>query len=483
LWIERRKEQWRRRGRGEYADDKPITVDTSEWGKYGRDQRIVCCSNLDVTTTTTPAGGRGRRRSQGALSSPVRSSNNSQSLDGPDACRRPDNPSRMSEGGSESELEYSRKSNSTMHSTQTQTAPQHIIPPALTSRRQRPPSLMPTAPPPAQALPPAPPISQSYPAQAVSNRTQNPAPGSAVQAHSPSVGYAPQNNVYSHPYSPHPYATNVNPQQHPSRDPNDAAYRATSYRQSLQQLYHSSRQPILANPQSPSPPSASNSSILSASVGLGITLPSTTPNGYSDQPLSSELSPRRLRDSRLGPTSSVPAGSYFAAYPSSSSRDRSNSATSHSSLGGRSVSGAVSPSLHSAANHLQSTDSISQIPPNSSHSQAGRSQRPSSRRALTAALELAKAAVQLDSTNEDPHGAVVAYARSVQLLGEVMERVMRGEDASSSGHAGTTDGEERRRGGRRRSVVAKEEEVRRLKAIVSTSVTNGSQTPETEYTE
>lgn len=144
-------------------------------------------------------------------------------------------------------------------------------------------------------------------------------------------------------------------------------------------------------------------------------------------------------------------------------------------------SGAVSPSLHSASNHLQSTDSISQTP-NSSSSQASRSQRPSSRRALTAALELAKAAVQLDATNEDPHGAVVAYARSVQLLGEVMERVMRGEDASGSSHAGAMDGEERRRGGRRRSVVAKEEEVRRLKAIVSTSVTNGSQTPKTEYT-
>ena len=147
---------------------------------------------------------------------------------------------------------------------------------------------------------------------------------------------------------------------------------------------------------------------------------------------------------------------------------------------------AASPSLHSASNHLQSTDSIlspSQTPPNSSFSaQAGRSQRPSSRRALTAALELAKAAVQLDATNEDPHRAVVAYARSVQLLGEVMERVMRGEDASGSGHAGAIDGEDRRRGGRRRSVVAKEEEVRRLKAIVSSSITSGFLTFETEST-
>ena len=393
----------------------------------------------------------------------------------------------MSEGGSESELEYSRKNNRTMHSMQTQTAPQHTIPPALSSRR-RPPSLMPTAPPPAQALPPTPAIAQSYPAQAVSTRSQNPAPSYALQAHPPSVGYTQQNNVYSHPYSPHPYASNVHSQQHSSQDPNDTAYPATSYRQSLQQPYQPSRQPILANhrqSQSPTPPSsASTSSILSASVGLGISLPSSTSNSYPDPSPYSEPSPRRLRDSRLGPMSSVPAGSYFAAYPSSSSRDRSNSATSNSSLGGPQPmttsttnlhsSRTASPSLHSASNHLQSTDSIlspSQTPPNSSFSApAGRSQRPSSRRALTAALELAKAAVQLDATNEDPHRAVVAYARSVQLLGEVMERVMRGEDASGSGHAGATDGEERRRGGRRRSVVAKEEEVRRLKAIVSSAV-------------
>lgn len=84
--------------------------------------------------------------------------------------------------------------------------------------------------------------------------------------------------------------------------------------------------------------------------------------------------------------------------------------------------------------------------------------RPSSRRALTRALELAREAVQLDSTNDDPYGAVVAYGKSVALLSEVMERVMRGEDSTES---------HRRRNGRRRSVVAQEEEVRRLKSIVS----------------
>ncbi|KAI0670069.1 hypothetical protein C8Q78DRAFT_1146204 [Trametes maxima] len=76
-------------------------------------------------------------------------------------------------------------------------------------------------------------------------------------------------------------------------------------------------------------------------------------------------------------------------------------------------------------------------------------QRPSSRRALTRALELAREAVRLDSTNDDPDGAVMAYARSVALLSEVMERVMRGEDSTESS---------KRRNGRRRSVVAQEEE-------------------------
>lgn len=84
--------------------------------------------------------------------------------------------------------------------------------------------------------------------------------------------------------------------------------------------------------------------------------------------------------------------------------------------------------------------------------------RPSSRRALTRALELAREAVNLDSKNDDPYGAVQAYGRSVALLSEVMERVMRGEDSTES---------HRRKNGRRRSVVAQEEEVRRLKSIVS----------------
>jgi hypothetical protein len=109
------------------------------------------------------------------------------------------------------------------------------------------------------------------------------------------------------------------------------------------------------------------------------------------------------------------------------------------------------PSLHQeiGPDHLILPPRDSQPPPERS--------RPSSRRALTKALELAREAVRLDSTNDDPYGAVVAYGKSVALLSKVMERVMSGEDSNDS---------VRRRGGRRRSVVAQEEEVRRLKAIV-----------------
>jgi hypothetical protein len=82
--------------------------------------------------------------------------------------------------------------------------------------------------------------------------------------------------------------------------------------------------------------------------------------------------------------------------------------------------------------------------------------KPSSRKALTRALELAREAVRLDSSNDDPYGAIQAYGQSVTLLKEVMERVQRGEDST----------EHRSKNGRRRSVVAQEEEVRRLKNIV-----------------
>jgi hypothetical protein len=77
--------------------------------------------------------------------------------------------------------------------------------------------------------------------------------------------------------------------------------------------------------------------------------------------------------------------------------------------------------------------------------------RPSSLRTLTRALKLAREAVQIDSTNDDPVAAVSAYAQTVSLLNEVMERVENGGDSTGS-HAG---------------ISAREREVERLKNIVS----------------
>lgn len=111
-------------------------------------------------------------------------------------------------------------------------------------------------------------------------------------------------------------------------------------------------------------------------------------------------------------------------------------------------------SKNSAPSHDLVPDRLLLSPPEPRSSET----RPSSRRALTRALELAREAVRLDSKNDDPYAAVVAYGQSVALLSEVMERVMRGEDSTES---------HRRQNGRRRSVVAQEEEVRRLKSIVS----------------
>ncbi|KAF7348565.1 hypothetical protein MVEN_01374100 [Mycena venus] len=84
---------------------------------------------------------------------------------------------------------------------------------------------------------------------------------------------------------------------------------------------------------------------------------------------------------------------------------------------------------------------------------------PSSRRALLRALELAKEAVQLDSTNEDPQATVTAYGRSVALMNEVLERVRRGEDDTAA---------RSRRNGRPRNAVTQEEEIRRLQNIRDT---------------
>ncbi len=129
------------------------------------------------------------------------------------------------------------------------------------------------------------------------------------------------------------------------------------------------------------------------------------------------------------------------------------------------------PSASSSVDDLSDPPPPSILPPSSSRIQTAdeldtqhllpptttEARPPSSRRALTRALELAREAVQLDSSNDDPQAAVMAYGRSVALLSEVMERVRRGEDTT----------EPRRRNGRRRNSVAQEEEVRRLQRIVS----------------
>ncbi|KAG8685532.1 hypothetical protein FRC09_014687, partial [Ceratobasidium sp. 395] len=97
-------------------------------------------------------------------------------------------------------------------------------------------------------------------------------------------------------------------------------------------------------------------------------------------------------------------------------------------------------------------------PPRSNPPQTPSSTRPpSSRRALTAALELAQEAVRIDSSGTEPLAAIAAYGKSVALLNEVMERVMRGEGA-----------DRRKSGVRRRSDAAREDEVRRLKSIHDT---------------
>jgi hypothetical protein len=98
--------------------------------------------------------------------------------------------------------------------------------------------------------------------------------------------------------------------------------------------------------------------------------------------------------------------------------------------------------------------SSSHDPGNVSQGNGAPTTRHSSRRALTEALRLAQEAVLLDSQNDDPIAAFRAYARSVALLNQVMDRVMNG------------DREGERRPGRSRSDAGREDEARRLKSIV-----------------
>jgi hypothetical protein len=151
------------------------------------------------------------------------------------------------------------------------------------------------------------------------------------------------------------------------------------------------------------------------------------------------------------PSNSVPRGkrtSSFLTQPQASMSSIANGLPDPPPQSYLPVATSSTDRTHNAASNRRS--SLAPQPSNRSE------HRPSSRRALTRALELAREAVQLDSTNDDPVAAVNAYAQSVALLSEVMERVRNGEDSTES---------HRRR--QRRSVSAQENEVRRLQNIVS----------------
>ncbi|KAG6850323.1 hypothetical protein H0H93_014898 [Arthromyces matolae] len=165
---------------------------------------------------------------------------------------------------------------------------------------------------------------------------------------------------------------------------------------------------------------------------------------------------RGLRASTLIRPSPSPGLAAVVSFPHTSSQN-TYAAVTDSSVGD--LSDPPPPSILPPSSSRTLTNA--QEVPNNTH--APRDSRrepkvPSSRRALTKALELAREAVQLDSMNDNPEAAVQAYGRSVALLSEVMERVRRGEDSTEPSH--------RRR--RRRSVAAQEEEIRRLQNIHDT---------------
>jgi len=81
------------------------------------------------------------------------------------------------------------------------------------------------------------------------------------------------------------------------------------------------------------------------------------------------------------------------------------------------------------------------------------SDRSNYHRTLRRALKLAHEAVQFDSKNGYPEAAVNAYAQSVALLSEVIERVRNVKDSANT----------------RKSFAPPEDEIKRLQAIVSPS--------------
>ncbi|TFK76901.1 hypothetical protein BDN72DRAFT_890695 [Pluteus cervinus] len=176
--------------------------------------------------------------------------------------------------------------------------------------------------------------------------------------------------------------------------------------------------------------------------------------------------PGQSRTSRLGPLARPGASPNLAAVAAFSQSRQVTSISENSQYGSTTsledLSDPPPQSILSTSSLIRSPPERPQelmqterlaVPEPQSRSEA----RPSSRRALTRALELAREAVQLDSLNNNPEAAVQAYGRSVALLSEVMERVRRGEDSTES---------HRRR--RRRSIAAQEEEIRRLQTIHDT---------------
>ncbi|KAK0198645.1 hypothetical protein F5146DRAFT_1131610 [Armillaria mellea] len=193
-------------------------------------------------------------------------------------------------------------------------------------------------------------------------------------------------------------------------------------------------------------PSHSSSTVSRSSTGSDDSQPYT--NGVNRGTRSASFA-RQGASPSLAAVAAFPHHSSFSAQPSASSSVDDLSDSPPPSILPPSSSRLQAPPLppDADADHL--------MPPTETRSGH---RPPSSRRALTRALELAREAVQLDSNNNNPQGAVMAYGRSVALLSEVMERVRRGEDTT----------EPKRRNGRRRSSVAQEEEVRRLQKIHDT---------------
>ena len=229
---------------------------------------------------------------------------------------------------------------------------------------------------------------------------------------------------------------------------------------SPQQTYYSHRRRSLAvhvPPPGP-PPSQPIPSVPPCGSPTSPTPPPDEASRSSTVYIPDLNSAARPHDPYQKPTTStnqptVPLHSQFNTPPRSSSSQSPHS-TSPYSLSDSPPRSQLRPAMDPPHQEIV-PDRLRLSPPNErQHSE----RRPSSRRALTRALELAREAVRLDSTNDDPYAAVVAYGKSVALLSEVMERVIRGEDSTES---------HKRKNGRRRSVVAQEEEVRRLRSIVS----------------